>query len=440
MNESRSVGAERVILSALFSNPDKLVEVDYLMPEHFSLAGNRYIYMAMVSLFEQNIDVEPSSVYHYYTDKKVIESINEVGGIEYLFTLKDLRTTEKSIRLFADKIIQSHMAKEIHSFMEDYKDKVLSHEGEIEEILEEIEEFRNDLSMRYEVKTDVVKIGEGLRERMASLSEGVMKYGMSTGMPQYDLMSMGLVDGELTAFGARAKVGKSTVLLNVAKHVSINLGLNVLYIDTEMMTEEQEYRMLSLVSGVDEYEIKTGKFSKDNENGTAEEKTKKLYDAIEIIESGRLHHVYLPNFTPQKISALAKKYKRQLDIALLIFDYIKLPEGGDTSREYIELGRLTGKLKDVAGTLKIPVLTAVQLNRSAVGSDYVNESQVAGSDRIVHLVNRLVLLRKLDEEEKAFKGGDIAMKIVAQRSRGAIEPKQIYLRRNGLELVEIEED
>lgn len=440
MSSSRSVGAERVVLSALFSNPDKMIEVDYLLPEHFSLKGNRYIYMAMLSLFDQNIDIEPSAIYHYYTDEKVVQEINEVGGIEYLFTLKGLRTTEKSIRLFADKIIESHMKEEIHRFMDGYKDKVLENEGTIDEVIGEIEDFKNELSMKYEVKTDVRKIGEGIRDKLASLSEGVMQYGKSTGFALYDLMTMGLVSGELTAFGARAKVGKSTMLLNIAKHVSMDLKEDVLYIDTEMTTEEQDYRTLSLISGIEEYEIKTGRFAQDNENGTAKQKMQQLEDAIEIIESGRLHHVYLPNFTPEKVSALAKKYKRQLNISLLVFDYIKLPENGDSSREYIELGRLTSRLKDVAGTLKIPVITAVQLNRSAVDTEYVNEGMIAGSDRIVHLVNRLVMMRKVSLEEQEQYGVHIALKVVAQRSQGAVPVRQIYLRREGLRLVEVDED
>lgn len=435
MSQSRSIGAERVVLSALFSNPDKIIEVDYLLPEHFSLKGNRYIYMAMLSLYSQNIPIEPSAVYHFYTDDKIISEINEVGGLEYLFTLRDLRSTEKSIRLFADKVVQSHMAKVIQDFMDDYKDKVVEHDGSIDEILAEIEEFKNDLSIKYEVKTDVVKIGDGIREKLDRLSEGVMQYGLSSGFDRYDKMTMGLVGGELTAFGARAKTGKSTVLINMAEHVAINLKKDVLYIDTEMMTEEQEFRMLSLVSGVPEHEFKTGSFNKDTEFGKAKHKMELIESAIQKIETGRLHHVYLPNFTPEKISALAKKFKRQLDIGLLIFDYIKLPDGGDVSREYIELGKLTGKLKEIAGTLNIPVLTAVQLNRSAVDTDFVNESMVAGSDRIGHLVNRLVLMRKVTLEESIL-GAHVVMKIVLQRSEGMIPAEQIYLRKEGLRFIE----
>lgn len=439
MEQSRSIGAERVVLSALFSNPDKIIEVDYLLPEHFSLKGNRYIYMAMLSLYNQNIPIEPSAVYHFYTDDKIISEINEVGGLEYLFTLRDLRSTEKSIRLFADKIVQSHMAKVISEFMNDYKDKVVEHDGSIDEILAEIEEFKNDLSMKYEVKTDVVKIGDGIREKLDKLSEGVTQYGLSSGFDKYDKMTMGLIGGELTAFGARAKTGKSTILINMAEHVAIELKKDVLYIDTEMQTEEQEFRLLSLVSGVPEHEFKTGSFNKDTDFGKAKHKMELIENAIQKIESGRLHHVYLPNFTPEKISALAKKFKRQLDIGLLIFDYIKLPDNGDVSREYIELGKLTGKLKEIAGVLNIPVLTAVQLNRSAVDTDFVNESMVAGSDRIGHLVNRLVLMRKVTLEESIL-GAHVVMKVVLQRSEGMIPTEQIYLRKEGLRFIEHETD
>lgn len=440
MSQSRSIGAERVVLSALFSTPDKINEIDYLLPEHFSLKGNRYIYMAMSSLYSQNIDIEPATVYHFYTDDKVLSEINEVGGLEYLFALRDLRSTEKSIKLFADKVVQGHMSREVYRFMDEYKDKVIEHEGDIDEILGEIEDFKNDLSVRYEVKSDVIKIGDNVRESLARLSQNVGTYGLSTGFPLYDLMTLGLVKGELTAFGARAKTGKSTMLLNIAEHVAMQLQESVLYIDTEMRTDEQEIRILSLVSGVPEHEIKMGAFNTDTPNGTAKEKLDKLEQAIEVIESGRLHHVYLPNFTPQKINALAKKYKRKLDIALLIFDYIKLPEGGDITREYAELGKLTSQLKDIAGRLEIPVLTAVQLTRSAVDTEIMNESMVAGSDRISHLVNRLVMMRHATGEEAVMNDSSIVMKVIVQRSVGAIPTRVIYLKKEGLRLIEIDED
>ena len=100
-----------------------------------------------------------------------------------------------------------------------------------------------------------------------------------------------------------------------------------------------------------------------------------------------------------------------------MFDYIKLPSSGGHvgEKEYQALGYLTSTLKDIAGTLQIPVVSAVQLNRGAVKAEEIDESMIAGSDRILQLANRVCFLRWKTEEERALSAGNQRFKIAFQR-------------------------
>ena len=60
---------------------------------------------------------------------------------------------------------------------------------------------------------------------------------------------------------ARPKVGKSMFGDAVALHVTQNLDIPVLMLDTEMSKEDHLNRMLANLSGVDINRISTGKFA-----------------------------------------------------------------------------------------------------------------------------------------------------------------------------------
>jgi replicative DNA helicase len=233
----------------------------------------------------------------------------------------------------------------------------------------------------------------------------------------FDKASLGLIDGELTVVGARSKVGKSTVLLNWCKKICVEDGIPALYIDTEMYKEEQEDKLLSMLSEVPHSEIRNGMFGRDTINGTAREKIKKVQVASKKLAQAPFYHVYLPNFTLEKVQALARKYQIEHGVKLIVFDYIKLPSSNSKlgDKEYQALGYFTSGLKDLAGQLQLPIISAVQLNRSAVNAEDFDESMIAGSDRILQLANRVCVLRRSTEEEYAYSGASHQFKILAQR-------------------------
>ena len=221
---------------------------------------------------------------------------------------------------------------------------------------------------------------------------------------------------------ARAKAGKSVTLTTLAKKIAVDDGLPVLYIDTEMTAEEQEDRLVSMISGVSHTEIQNGLYAVDTSKGTAEEKIKKVNDAITLLENSPYYHVYMPNLTLDKIVSTTKQYKAKYDICALFFDYIKIPSSGKPGanmKEYQELGYLTTGVKELVGTLGIPCFTACQENRSDAKGIEKNESNVGGSDRILQFATKLVFFYQKTDEQIARDSlllGNRQLKIAFQRN------------------------
>ncbi|AYP68738.1 replicative DNA helicase [Bacillus phage vB_BpsS-36] len=384
----------------------------------FSNEAHRYIWMAMAYLVNKGEELDPISITSVYTDEKAKKCIEEMGGLEYIEAMKSSPVAPNTAH-FVAHIVQASARRSIYQKAEKLKERALKdNDVDLNEFLAHAETEMRDVALEYQIAQEVHKLGDGIGDRLkARLLNPQDVVGLKTGWTKFDKASLGLIDGELTIVGARSKVGKSTVLLNWCKKIAVEDKVPTLYIDTEMYKEEQEDKLLSMLSGVPHSEIRNGMFGKDTINGYAKDKIKAIQDASKKLKESPFFHVYLPNFTLEKISALARKYQIEHGVKLIVFDYIKLPSSNANlgDKEYQALGYLTSGLKDLAGLLQVPIISAVQLNRGAVGKEDITESDIAGSDRILFLANRVCFLRKSTEEEYAYTGASHQFKIHLQR-------------------------
>lgn len=389
----------------------------------FAVDGHKFIYMAMTYLVTEGKELDPITIMNVYTSDKAKEAIEELGGLEYIEAMK-ASPVAPNTALFIDHIVQASARRAVREKALQIADKAIKDERPLAEYLSDVEGRFRDIAIEYQVATEVEKLGDGVGDRLKNrLLNPMSVIGLKTGWKLFDLATLGLIDGELTIVGARSKVGKSTVLLNWCKKIAIDDQVPTLYIDTEMYKEEQEDKLLSMISGVPHKEIRNGQFGQNTMYGSAKDKIARVQEASKKLSAGKLHHVYMPNFTLEKISALARKYQLEYGIKLIVFDYIKLPSSNASlgDKEYQALGYLTSGLKDLAGLLQLPVISAVQLNRGAVGKEDIDEGMIGGSDRILFLANRVCMLRRSTEEEYAFSGCSHQFNILAQRMGDPLE-------------------
>src|SRR5690606_39701294 len=105
------------------------------------------------------------------------------------------------------------------------------------------------------------------------------------------------------------------------------------------------------------------RFSRDWSSDVCSSDLEAVKKAADIVEKGPFYHAYLPSFSATQVSNIVRKYHLKYKIEAFFFDYIKMPLHGDSRlQEYQLLGQLTGVLKDLAGELEVPCVTAAQLN------------------------------------------------------------------------------
>ena len=401
--------SERSLLSLCLNNADLLVEVESneVYSQHFTIPAHRHIFTAMMYLYSKGTKPSPLSIMEVITDKKAKEEIENFGGLSYIEDMSLMDIDKSNLKIFCAKIKQTYARKELYDVCETAKNFMLSDESEKlnpSELVGQIENKLTEIANSAINETSVYKMGTDLQQRLEERAkQPTLVAGLQVGWTVFDRLTNGGQAGDLIIVCARAKMGKSVILTNWAKTFAIEDELPVLYIDTEMTSEEQEDRLVSMITQIPVQEIVTGLFAVDTENGTAQEKIQKIKDAEQQIKNAPNYHVYMPNFSAEKVTALAKQYKAKFNIQALFMDYIKIPASQGNSlqqiKEYQALGFFTSTLKDIAGTLKIPVYSAVQENRNDEKGTEKGAGNVAGSDRILQLATKLMFLYAKTEEQ-----------------------------------------
>jgi replicative DNA helicase len=421
-------GSERNLISICLKNEDKIMDVEgaEIFAEHFGVPAHKYVFMAMMYLFSKKIKPTPMAIMEVLSNDKAKKAVEEIGGLEYLTLLEESSIPPGNLDIFIAKIKQSYTRRVLFNIGTELRDFVVSEKAEVlnpSELVSFVETRITDLSVNSTQADEVYKMGDETENVLTERAEKPNTVpGLETGMTDFDRYTNGGQPGDLVVICAESKTGKSVLLTNWARKLSIQDQIPSLYIDSEMSHREQEDRLLSNITGIPHSEIVSGMYVMDTENGTAEEKIAKLKEARENLKLGHYYHIYMPQFTIEKVTALARKFQMQFGIKALFFDYIKIPSNQANFRsvqEYQALGFFTSGLKDIAGILQIPVYTACQANRSDLGSSEKDASAIGGSYRILQLATKLIFLTNKSDEQIAKQGvqnGNQTLTIKYQRN------------------------
>jgi replicative DNA helicase len=409
-------GDERALLSYAFRDIDfyydmttKVSSTDFLRPEHSLL------FMVLGVLQQKNAGkFDLQLVINSAQAQGVLETI---GGLEYIQSIASMDVSNSNYSVFLNNVLESSTKCRLYKDLTDNLSEIVDNAKEgydSSELLSRVESNVLDLSTLSKAVREPINVSENLREWVENRrTSPVETSGLDTGFPILNKQIDGLIPGTLFVISARKKMGKSAFLTCMATHIAYRLSKPVLYVDTELSFEEWRPRVLASMSGVEERKIKHG--------GYSDEEYDKIMKCVEIIEKGKFFHEYMPGYSLEKLVSLYKKYKLKEDIAVGIFDYIKEPQStNETQRrkEYQVLGDVTTALKDLAGNLNIPFVTAVQINR---------EGSVADSDRIARyadVIAQWMTRTKEEIEHTSLEEAGAYKLVIRDTRRGGATPEE----------------
>lgn len=398
--------SERYVIALCLQNVDNFIDVSSrLSSADFLFEQNRVIFehiSYVVNSGVSKIDL-PSMV----AALEGTGQLQKAGGIDTLSALFSVSADAVNLHVHVEQVLRGSVLSSLYNKLEKGRKFIKSNAKSTvgaSEIIANIETSIMDASLQVMKVDDGKMVYDGIEDRLKELEENK---GETTGLPSgFDILDSildGFSPGGLYVVGARPKIGKSTLLSNWALNLcknAVNKGKtrSILYIDTEMSFDEFQLRMVASLSGVPEGTIRRGELAYNPEL------KKQVLKAVKVLYKMPIIHKYMPGFTIEEVVSLVKKHKVRDNIDAFFFDYIKMVELNENFNETQTLGYLTMELKDLAGKLEIPVVTAVQLNREAAHKSRVGTQQVADSDRVLRYCNVLMALSRKTKEELEKEG------------------------------------
>lgn len=381
---------ERSLLRFCFKNVDffytissKMEAEDFLHPDHIK------IYLLMCSL--QKKGIVKFDLHMVVDEAREAGILKEIGGYEYLTSIARLSVSDENFDIILQNVLETSTKFKLYLTLEKQLSFLMENAkagADSASIIGRVENSILDLSTASKAIKEPKDIAVGLVDLFDERRKNEIKYsGIDTGFPILTRQIDGMVPGTLMIVAARKKMGKSSFLMNMAAHIAYIEKYPTLYIDTEMTFNQFRDRLIASMTGVEERVIKHGGY-------TDEQYRVLVQKCLKYIKDGYLFHEYMPGYSVDKVVALYKKFKIKHNIGFGVFDYLKEPDSSSLDRqrkEYQILGDVTTKLKDLAGELEIPFLTAVQLNR---------QHDVADSDRIARYGDIVAFWQNRTEEEK----------------------------------------
>jgi len=362
-------------------------------------------YSLVSEMYEEDIEkVDIPTLLSKARSRNLQDLVSEKGLLE----LKSEACSKKTLATNVKKIRKLQILRLIQQQLSEKSSKVKSMNGEedINDILAATEiDYSSLMSSQHEVK-NITKTARELLDECAA--NPVDQIGISTGYKNYDAaIGGGLRGGSLNIIGARMKQGKSTVSNNMGINIA-KQGLPVLYVDTEMRTEEQIFRSIASMSGVKINELETGKFGQKNSS------VLKVNKALDEFESFDYYHVPAAGLEFEQIVGMMVRWIRQTvgqdlqgnwNKCVIIYDYIKMTSDKSLNgniAEHQALGFMATTLHNLSVRYDLPIISLVQLNRD--GIDKGGTGVVAGSDRILRLCTSFTILKPKSLEEIQMDG------------------------------------
>ena len=429
----QDMAAERAVIAALCQyGLDAYLEIDFIQADHFTNEMNQLIFSCVQKSIFDTSKVELSSILSIANDLGIYDQINTKDEIGFIRSLFNFPILKDNIGIHASKLAKLKLARDLKKTLkacERHLDSVTGDE-DIMDVISKVEEpildATGDIYKGSSKQTEL--IGQDLDDYVQYLIDNPSDFaGIPSGFARFDVaIGGGLRRKCVDLVAARPKVGKSMFGDAVAMHVSSELNIPVLVLDTEMSKKDHHNRMLACLSGVEINNITTGKFA---ESEIDKEKVLAARDKLKEIP---YHYISIAGESFENILSQMRKWiyqhvgfddNGQTKDCLIVYDYLKLmgSEGISSSmQEYQVLGFQITKLHNFMVKYDAPCLAFVQLNRDGITKE--STDVVSGSDRLIWLCTSFSIFKLKSDEEVADDGADYGNRklvpVVARHGEG----------------------
>ena len=358
----QSIEAEQSLLGCLMIDKNAIVKVvDFLIPRDFYREIHQEIYQSCQELFEKGEPIDILSVSNRLKEKNLLEKI---GGNSYLTQLINLVPTASHVFNYAKIIERKRVLRDLIEASHEIGALGYNETEDTEQLLDEAEKRIFSIAQKG-LTQNFVPVKDTLEEafeRIDKLSkhEGGLR-GIPTGFTDLDNILAGLQKSDLIILAARPTLGKSALGLNFAANIAISEKVPVGIFSLEMSRDQVVDRLISSISGVDLWRLRTGRLSDQGDDNDFT----RIREALEILSEAPIYIDDAPSPTVLQMKAMSRRLQAEKGLGLIIVDYLQLMEPLNPNANPVQqVSENSRDLKALARELNIPVLVISQLSRA----------------------------------------------------------------------------
>ena len=315
------------------------------------------IFGVLAEMYDHREAIDVITLQQRLKDKQLLE---EVGGIPYLAGLPDVVPSSANLSYYLDIVQEKYLLRRMIQTCTEVVARVYDHEGEVDALMDEVERDVLRIS-ESRVQGQTITIKDLVKKAINTIEDFHQRQGMltgvGTGFTDLDKMTSGLHGGEMIVIAARPSMGKTSLAMNVAEHVSIDLKLPVGVFSLEMTSESLVLRMLCSRSRVNLRNVREGFL--------AERDFPKLTGAAGKLANAPLFIDDSSGLSILQFRAKARRMHQQYGIKLFVVDYLQLLHSTARRAEnrQQEIADISNGIKSLAKELNVPIIVLSQLNR-----------------------------------------------------------------------------
>ncbi len=422
----QDIVAEKSLLGAIMLSNDTLPDIlTILRPQDFYEERHQTIFQTITELYDQHKPIDLLTLTAELRGKK---KLKEIGGASYLTELSNFVPAASHAKAYADIIEKASVRRRLIKAGTEIANKAYEDDANADDLVGKAEKQLFEVSDKI-IKSDYVAMDELLADAFDRLEElhknkGALR-GLKTGFRDLDKKTAGFQKGDLVIIGARPAMGKTTFAQNLAYNIANINKKGVLFFSMEMAANEIVDRMISDVSGVDNWKMRTGNLSDDE--------FARIGDALGEMDE---IPIYIDDTSSMTIVELRNKARRAMhdhDIGIVIVDYLQLISGSDryAGNRVQEVTEISRGLKILARELKIPVIALAQLSRNVTGREDPRPvlSDLRESGSIEQDADLVMFLHRPDyykQNDDNYEETHITELLVAKHRHGAVGKIELY--------------
>ena len=358
--QPQALPLEESVLGALMLDKNALPNIlDIIRPDSFYLDAHKMIYSAMMRLFQRS---HPIDLYTVTEELRKTGELETIGGAYFLVELTNKVTSAANIEYHARIISQKHIQRELIRVSTQIIQDSYDETTDVFNLLDEAEKnlfsiTEQNLSRGVEnlgvLTTKALKQLEELKDKEDGLT------GIPSGFTNLDRLTSGWQSSDLVIMAARPGMGKTALVLTMARNASMDFKKSVAIFSLEMSNLQLVQRLLSLEAEIPGNKLRNGKLE--------DYEWQQLHTAIEHLSEASIFIDDTPGINIFELRAKCRRLKMQHDIQMVVIDYLQLMSGGSDNqrgnREQ-EVSAISRSLKGMAKELDVPVIALSQLSRA----------------------------------------------------------------------------